>query len=272
MSASWTLTGRDGAPYQSDRPGTLGGHRRSKLYGRLDCRSELQALARGGYALDRVCFLDEHAAQAAGYQPCVVCLPDHYADGPQPAHRRPLPTIRPTVPDRSHVPSPSPRTPPPRPDFPEGDGAATELDLRTVLAQLERLGARLVSVRHGRDRRSRLAAEHFAAACNASTDRNGLERSVAVMVDWAADAASWLKPARRLTEPDADAWVISATPHTWAQMSHHLQLPRTGIPDEPSRWPARTPTTDCAAPVPTGACGSSRTASSPSTPQPNKKR
>jgi hypothetical protein len=79
MSASWTLTGPDGAPYQSDRPGTLGGHRRSKLYGRLDCRSALQALARGGYALDRVFFLDEHAAQAADYRPCAVCLPDQYA-------------------------------------------------------------------------------------------------------------------------------------------------------------------------------------------------
>jgi hypothetical protein len=79
MSASWTLTGPDGAPYQSDRPGTLGGHRRSKLYGRLDCRSALQAVARGGYALDRVFFLDEHAAQAAGYRPCAVCLPDQYA-------------------------------------------------------------------------------------------------------------------------------------------------------------------------------------------------
>lgn len=65
MSASWTLTGPDGASYQSDRPGTVGGNRRSKLYGRLDCRSALQALARGGYALDRVFFLDEHAAQTA---------------------------------------------------------------------------------------------------------------------------------------------------------------------------------------------------------------
>jgi hypothetical protein len=79
MSASWTLTGPDGAPYQSDRPGILGGHRRSKLYGRLDCRSALQALARGGYARDRIFFLDEHAAQAAGYRPCAVCLPDQYA-------------------------------------------------------------------------------------------------------------------------------------------------------------------------------------------------
>ena len=117
----------------------------------------------------------------------------------------------------------SPRTLPPHPDFPEDEGAPTEPELRTVIAQLERLGARLVSVGHGRDRRSRLAAEHFAAVWNASTDRNGLDRSVAVIVDWAADAASWLKPARRLTEPGVDAWVISDTPHTWAQMSRRLR-------------------------------------------------
>ena len=79
MSASWTLTGSDGAPYESHRRGALGGHRRSKLYGRLDCRSALQALARGGYARNRVFFLDEHAAQAAGYRPCAVCLPAQYA-------------------------------------------------------------------------------------------------------------------------------------------------------------------------------------------------
>ena len=72
--------GPDGALYQSARPGNLGGHRRSKLYGRLDCRSALQALARGGYARDRVFFLDEHAAQSRRL-PAVrgVCLPDQYA-------------------------------------------------------------------------------------------------------------------------------------------------------------------------------------------------
>jgi Metal binding domain of Ada len=91
VSASWTLCGSGGALYQSDRPGTLGGHRRSKLYGRLDCRSALQALARGGYARDRVFFLDEHTAQASGYRPCAVCLPDRYAawktGGPLPGSR-----------------------------------------------------------------------------------------------------------------------------------------------------------------------------------------
>lgn len=119
--------------------------------------------------------------------------------------------------------SSSPRTLPPRPDLPEDDGAPTEPELRMVIAQLERLDARLVSVGHGRDRRSRLAAERFAAVWSASTDRNGRDRSVAVIVDWAAEAASWLKPARRLTEPEVDAWVISDRPHTWAQMVRRLR-------------------------------------------------
>ncbi|HWM41554.1 MAG TPA: metal-binding protein, partial [Burkholderiales bacterium] len=34
---SWTLLGPDGKPYESRRPGTLGGHRRTRIYGRLDC-------------------------------------------------------------------------------------------------------------------------------------------------------------------------------------------------------------------------------------------
>ena len=75
MSDSWTLTDPDASPSQSDCPGVLGGHRRSKTHGRLERRSALQALARGGYARNRVFFLDEHAAHAAGYRPCAACLP-----------------------------------------------------------------------------------------------------------------------------------------------------------------------------------------------------
>ncbi|BBP81448.1 MULTISPECIES: Ada metal-binding domain-containing protein [unclassified Pseudomonas] len=75
---TWTLLGADGRPCPSDRPGTLGGHRRNKLYGRLDCRSALQALARGGYQAQRVFFLDEATALAAGYRPCAVCMPERY--------------------------------------------------------------------------------------------------------------------------------------------------------------------------------------------------
>ncbi|MFE3194970.1 Ada metal-binding domain-containing protein [Nocardia sp. NPDC059240] len=69
----YTLLGPDGRPYDSDRPGLVGGHRRMRIYGRLDCPAALRALARGGYAAHRVFFADEHTAIAAGYRPCAVC-------------------------------------------------------------------------------------------------------------------------------------------------------------------------------------------------------
>jgi len=78
-SKKFTLTGPDGQPYASSVPGTFGGHRRSKLYGRLDCRAASQAIARGGYVKQRVFFLDEATAIAAGYRPCAVCLPKEHA-------------------------------------------------------------------------------------------------------------------------------------------------------------------------------------------------
>ena len=74
----YTLTGPDGRPYPSPTPGTLGGHRRGRLYGRLDCPSALRALAAGGYLADRVFFSDAATAVAAGYRPCAVCLPDDH--------------------------------------------------------------------------------------------------------------------------------------------------------------------------------------------------
>jgi len=75
---TYTLLGRDGKPYVSDVPGAWGGHRRSKIYGRLDCPSALRAIARGGYVSTRVFFADEETAIAAGYRPCAICCPDRY--------------------------------------------------------------------------------------------------------------------------------------------------------------------------------------------------
>ena len=76
----YILLGRDGKPYQSLFPGAFGGHRGSKLYGRLDCPSALRAIARGGFVKHRVFFLDEATAIAAGYRPCAICLPTKYAE------------------------------------------------------------------------------------------------------------------------------------------------------------------------------------------------
>jgi Metal binding domain of Ada len=76
---TWKLLGPDGRPYESGRPGTLGGHRRSRIYGRLDCAAARRAIGRGGYVAHRVFFLAEPHAIAAGYRPCAVCMPGRYA-------------------------------------------------------------------------------------------------------------------------------------------------------------------------------------------------
>jgi methylphosphotriester-DNA--protein-cysteine methyltransferase len=77
---TYTLIGADGERYESRRPGILGGHRRTKVYGRLDCPGALRAIARGGpYPTHRVFFAAEADAVAAGYRPCARCLPDAYA-------------------------------------------------------------------------------------------------------------------------------------------------------------------------------------------------
>ena len=74
----YTLLGPDRRIYRSARPGTLGGHRGTRIYGRLECPAALRAIARGGYVRQRVFFRDEETAIAAGYRPCAVCCPVQY--------------------------------------------------------------------------------------------------------------------------------------------------------------------------------------------------
>jgi methylphosphotriester-DNA--protein-cysteine methyltransferase len=76
---SYTLLGPDGKFRPSRRKGALGGHRRTKIYGRLDCPAALRAIGRGGYVTQRVFFANEADAIDAGYRPCAVCLPAAYA-------------------------------------------------------------------------------------------------------------------------------------------------------------------------------------------------
>lgn len=72
----YKLLGPDGAQYLSEAPGTLGGNKKLKIYGRLDCPSALSAIRRfpGSYEEGRVFFADERTALAAGYRPCGNCL------------------------------------------------------------------------------------------------------------------------------------------------------------------------------------------------------
>ena len=94
MVKRYRLTGIDGKPYETETPGTLGGYRPRKIYGRLDCRSANLALAKGGYAVNRVFFADEATAVAAGYRPCAKCMGAAYQvwkvqvrTGPQAGHQ-----------------------------------------------------------------------------------------------------------------------------------------------------------------------------------------
>ena len=74
----YRLVGPDGLTYDSPTRGTLGGHRKTRVYGRLDCPGALRALARGPYAKHRVFFADEPSAIAAGYRPCWLCMRAEY--------------------------------------------------------------------------------------------------------------------------------------------------------------------------------------------------
>jgi methylphosphotriester-DNA--protein-cysteine methyltransferase len=75
----YRLIGPDGVEVVSPVKGTLGGHRRNRIYGRLDCAGAQRWIARGHYVKQRVFFADEATAIAAGYRPCARCMPAEYA-------------------------------------------------------------------------------------------------------------------------------------------------------------------------------------------------
>ena len=75
----YRLVGADGSLVASPTPGTLGGYRKERRYGRLDCKVARRALQHGGhYAQQRVFFKDEATAIAAGYHPCAACMPEEH--------------------------------------------------------------------------------------------------------------------------------------------------------------------------------------------------
>jgi methylphosphotriester-DNA--protein-cysteine methyltransferase len=73
---TYKLLDKDGNTYLSEVKGALGGHRRTKIYGRLDCPTAERHIKKGQYVQHRVFFADQAAAEAAGYRPCGVCLRD----------------------------------------------------------------------------------------------------------------------------------------------------------------------------------------------------
>ncbi|MER5389829.1 hypothetical protein [Saccharopolyspora sp. NPDC002686] len=100
----------------------------------------------------------------------------------------------------------------------------TAAELAAVVDLLGR--ARTVVIGRSRDEASRAAAEAFAAAW---PEVGG---TVLATVDWPEEAASWLRPARRMTADAPDAWVVAAAPLGFAQLARRL---RHSTEWEPSR-------------------------------------
>ena len=64
--------------YLSKIPGTLGGNKKLKIYGKLDCPSALNWISKGKYVDNRVFFEREEVAKKAGYRPCAKCMKKEY--------------------------------------------------------------------------------------------------------------------------------------------------------------------------------------------------
>lgn len=77
---TYQLHATDGTTYASSTPGELGGYSPLRIYGRLDCWSAINHLAKGDYVKHRVFFADEHTAIACGFRPCAKCLGEKYKE------------------------------------------------------------------------------------------------------------------------------------------------------------------------------------------------
>ncbi|MGW2409054.1 hypothetical protein ACWCXK_31730 [Streptomyces sp. NPDC001739] len=107
----------------------------------------------------------------------------------------------------------------PRPHMEGLPARHTEAELAALIGLLtaHRSRIRSVAVGHGRDGHSRAAAQAFTAAWQA------LDKDVLAVVDWPEDAASWLRPARRLTAQTPDAWVLAGAPAGVAHLARRLR-------------------------------------------------
>ncbi len=74
----YKLLDANGKLYESETKGEFGGHKKLRIYGKLDCPSATKYIAKGQYVENRVFFKDEATAIAAGYRPCARCMPEEY--------------------------------------------------------------------------------------------------------------------------------------------------------------------------------------------------
>lgn len=102
----------------------------------------------------------------------------------------------------------------------------TDVELGALTELTHRLGARTVVVGHGRDDASCASAARFARHWE------GDDRVVLEQVSWPEEAASWLRQARRLVDPEPDLWILGGAAAGLAQMTRRLAW---STPWEPRR-------------------------------------
>lgn len=95
-------------------------------------------------------------------------------------------------------------------------GAHTAAELAQLMRLLQAAGAGSIAIGHGRHPGSVAAAQALATVW---VQAGG---TVLGTVSYPADAASWLRPARRLASLGPDAWVIADNPAGLAQLSRRL--------------------------------------------------
>ena len=74
----YKLRDENNKEYISKIPGTLGGNKKIKIYGKMDCPSAKRWLEKGKYTSNRVFFENVEIAKKAGYRPCAICMPEDY--------------------------------------------------------------------------------------------------------------------------------------------------------------------------------------------------
>jgi len=79
-SYEYKLRDKNNEEYISKIPGTIGGNKKLKIYGKLDCPSALSYLEKGMYEKNRVFFENVETAIEAGYRPCGICMKEKYKE------------------------------------------------------------------------------------------------------------------------------------------------------------------------------------------------
>lgn len=70
----YKLIDSNGKNYLSHIPGTIGGNKKLKIYGKLDCPNALIWIKKGYYTENRVFFENIEVAKLNNYRPCAKCM------------------------------------------------------------------------------------------------------------------------------------------------------------------------------------------------------